>query len=175
MSLDPPKVMLDASFLAAIADASHPRHRECAAAYGDMVDRYERDELLLVAVSDHLREIDLGAEPTSLQRIGWFVHRPHLGPLAPVDPLYVGYQHRRAARDTKVDDPELAITLVMCERHKVRRVATLSDSLEQYGLQVVDLTAPPPTMASDDGHDDMPADDMLAGELAGDDGVDAAG
>ncbi len=142
MSLDPPKVMLDASFLAAITDPSHPRHGECAAAYGAMLDRYERDELLLVAVGDHLRDVDLGTEPTTLQRIGWFVRRPHLGPLAPVDPLYVGYQHRRAARDTKVDDPDLSLTLVMCERHKVRRVATLTDSLQQYGLQVVDLTTP---------------------------------
>jgi hypothetical protein len=143
MSLDPPKVLLDRSFMVAVADPEHPEHERCALAYAGLVERYERHELLLVAVGTHLRDLDLGTQTGTLDRFAWFLHRPHRGVLAPVDPLYVGFQHRRAASGTPVDDPDLAITLVMCDRHRVRRVATLSDRPAEFGLEVVAPLAEP--------------------------------
>jgi hypothetical protein len=142
MSMDPPKVMLEMSFLHAVASADHPHHAECTAQYRELVDRFERNEVLLVAVSDHLRDLDLGDAPSTTQRVTWFLHRRHLGAFAPVDPLYVGFQHRRAAAATPIDDPDLALTLVMCDRHKVRTVATVNPAFEAFDLTLLPLVAP---------------------------------
>lgn len=136
MSMDPPKVMLEASFLRAVVSPDHPRHTECVEAYRTLVRRFEAQEVLLVAVGDHLRDIDLPA-PTTSQRVSWFLHRPRVGVFAPVDPLYVGFQHRRAAAATPVDDPEVTITLVMCDRYKVRRLATINTEYERFDLELL--------------------------------------
>jgi len=136
MSMDPPKVLLEQSFLCAVADTAHPRHADAATAYAALVDAYEREEVLLLAVGDHLREHDLGTTPTNQQRVGWFLRRPRRGLFAPVDPLYVGFQHRRAAARTMVDDPGVALTLVMLSRHRVRRVATLDEAFAAFDLEL---------------------------------------
>ncbi|MFM2078168.1 MAG: hypothetical protein RJA49_2058 [Actinomycetota bacterium] len=143
MSMDPPKVLLEASFLRAVADADDTHHDACTTLYADLVAQYERQEILLVAVGDHLRAADLGADLTNAQRAGWFLHRPRKGVFAPVDPLYVGFQHRRAAAATAdVPDPAVAMTLVMCSRHKVRRLATVDPAYDAYDLERL-----PPTTA----------------------------
>jgi predicted nucleic acid-binding protein len=136
MSMDPPKVLLERSFLRAVADTTHPRHDDASTAYAEMVDAYEREEVLLLAVGHHLRELDLGPAPTTQQRIAWFLHRPRRGLFAPVDPLYVGSQHHRAAARTAVDDPHVALTLVMLSRHGVRRIATLDDAFGAFDLEL---------------------------------------
>jgi predicted nucleic acid-binding protein len=135
--MDPPKVMLEASFLRAVVSPEHPDHDTCTAAYRALLERYERNEVLLVAVGDHLRATDLGEQLTTSQRVSWFLHRPRIGVFAPVDPLYVGAQHRRAADATPVDDPEVALTLVMCDRHGVRRVATVNSAYAEYALDLL--------------------------------------
>ena len=142
MSMDPPKVLLEASFLQAVASSEHPDHDTCIATYRDLLDQYERDEVLLVAVGDHLRAVDhdgpnAPAQITTAQRVSWFLHRPRVGVFAPVDPLYVGFQHRRAADATPIDDPEVALTLVMCDRHSVRRVATVNPAYLEYDLHLL--------------------------------------
>lgn len=139
MSMDPPKVLLEASFLGAVAHPDHPRHDDCTAAYRELVQQYELEEVLLVAVSDHLRTLDHPDGLDTWGKVKWFVHRPRVGMFAPVDPLYVGSQHRRAAAATKVDDPTVALTLVMCSRYGVRRVATLHDAYEAFDLDVLPL------------------------------------
>ncbi|MBI4932599.1 MAG: hypothetical protein HY828_01900 [Actinobacteria bacterium] len=137
MSMDPPKVLLEASFLQAVVSSEHPEHDTCTATYRDLLDQYERNEVLLVAVGDHLRTMDHGDQVTTAERVSWFLHRPRAGVFAPVDPLYVGFQHRRAADATPVDDPEVALTLVMCDRHSVRRVATVDPAYLEYDLQLL--------------------------------------
>jgi hypothetical protein len=140
MSMDPPKVLLEASFLRAVADTDDAHHDACTALYTDLVARYERQEVLLVAVGDHLRATDLGTDLTRGQRAGWFLHRPRTGVFAPVDPLYVGFQHRRAAAAADaVPDPTVAMTLVMCSRHKVRRLATVDPAYDAYDLELLPL------------------------------------
>ncbi|MEN9646068.1 MAG: hypothetical protein RL238_2737 [Actinomycetota bacterium] len=139
MSMDPPKVLLEATFLDAVANADHPRHDDCVAAYRELVQQYELEQVLLVAVSDHLRDLDHPQGLDTLGKVKWFVHRPSVGMFAPVDPLYVGGQHRRAAAATKVDDPSVALTLVMCSRYGVRRVATLHEAYEAFDLDLLPL------------------------------------
>jgi hypothetical protein len=148
--MNPPQLLLEASFIAAVADAEHPQHVECAAAYRRLLDDYEQERLLLVALDEHLRPF------TTFRRQGLF---------APVDPLHVGHQHRRAARRVRGDvDPELALTLVICHRHKVRRIATLRDDAADFHLEILDLTdeaSGPETSGpatSETTPDDRPAD-----------------
>jgi hypothetical protein len=150
MSMDPPKILLEQSFLRSVADPAQPRHAECVAAYTHLVARYEREEILLVAVGDHLRAIDVGDSPGTAARVQWFLHRRRVGIFAPVDPLYVGFQHRRAARAATVDDPDVALTLVMCERHRVRQVATTLDELNDYDLDLLPLSPTPSDATSDE-------------------------
>lgn len=123
--MDPPKILLEASFMHAVIDAAHERHEESVAIYLELVQQYEAEQVLLVAVGDHLRELR---------------GRSRRGPLAPVDPLHVGFQHRRAAARTvgrtDIADLRHALTLVMCDRHRVRRVATHDPSFDRYELQL---------------------------------------
>lgn len=131
MSMDPPKVLLEQSFLHALVETAHQHHAEAVERYRRLVDRYQREEVLLVAVAEHL---------------GPFDHHHHdglrrHGVLAPVDGLHVAFQHRRATRRAarNVDhDLDLALTLVMCERHKIRRVATFDQRFAQFDLDLAD-------------------------------------
>jgi len=121
MRLDPPQILLEQSFLAALTDAAHEHHTVAATLYLSLVDQFERDELLLVAVSDHLR-------PWAAQR--------RKGVLAPVDVLHVGLQHRRAAHRSPLPDFDMALTLTMCERNAVHRIATFDDRFRAYDLTI---------------------------------------
>jgi predicted nucleic acid-binding protein len=137
MSLDPPKILLDRSFLTAVVDDSHPSHEESIAHYRHLVDEFEREDVLLVAVSTHLRDLERGSDLEAAQRVAFFLHRNHRGVFAPVDPLYVGHQHRRAARGVDIADPEDALTLVMCERHRISRIAAVSNTFDRFHIERV--------------------------------------
>ena len=120
MSLDPPKVLLEQSFLLALTNPLAARHDIAVTAYLELVDQYEREAVLLVAVSDHLRP--------------WQPGRRH-GVLAPVDVLHVGHQHRRVARRMVAEpDFDVALSLTMCEREKVQRIATFDDRFRSYAV-----------------------------------------
>ena len=123
--MDPPQVLLEQSFLQAIARLDQVDHQQAAAAYLDLVLQYERHEVLLVAVSTHL-------DP--YRRI------PHHGLFAPVDRLWVGAQHRRAAQRLAADAGyplAIALTLVMAQRHRVQRVATFEPVFRRFQLEVL--------------------------------------
>jgi predicted nucleic acid-binding protein len=137
MSLDPPKILLDRSFLAAVTDDTNAAHEQCVAQYRSLVDEFEREEVLLVAVSTHLRDLERGTDLEFAHRAAYFLHRNHRGVFAPVEPLYVGFQHRRAAKGVDIADPADALTLVMCERHHVTRIATVSDAFDGYRIERV--------------------------------------
>jgi len=125
--MDPPKVLLERSFLHAVADSAHVNHEAAAAEFLDLVTQYEAQEILLVAVHTHLGEL-----------VG--LDRKHV--FAPVDRLWVGRQHHRAVRRSLVaDDPEFAITLVMAERHRVRTVATFDPRFHDFELTVLPAAA----------------------------------
>jgi predicted nucleic acid-binding protein len=142
MSLDPPKVMLDRSFLRAVADPASSMHDESVARYRTLVDEFEREEMLLVAVSTHLRDVEHGHDLPQSQRVAYFLHRNHRGVFAPVEPLYVGFQHRRAARGVENADPADALTMVMCERNNVRRIVTAADAFDGFGRCRIERVAP---------------------------------
>ncbi|HQZ35960.1 MAG TPA: hypothetical protein PK020_16150 [Ilumatobacteraceae bacterium] len=121
--MDPPKVLLERSFLHAVADTADVNHEAAAAEYLDLVTQYEAEKILLVAVHTHLGEL-----------VG--LDRTHV--FAPVDRLWVGRQHRRvASRSLVADDPEFAITLVMAQRHRVGTIATFDLRFHDYELAVL--------------------------------------
>ena len=129
MSLDPPQVLVERSAIDALLHADHPRHGEVRDTYLKLVEQYRLEEILLVAVSDDV----------ALVGRRWYERRA--GDLAPVDALAVGKQHRRAAAQMRTDphDPPFALTLIMCERHKVRRVLTIDDRFAAYDIELVPL------------------------------------
>lgn len=136
MSMDPPKVLVEQSLLVAVHDTEHPRHREAALTYHDLVEQFRHEQVLLYAVGDHLRPLELGTSPTRTERVAWFVRRRRRGVFAAVDALHVGFQHRRATSRTTAPTPDVALTLVMCSRYRIRRVATLDDTFEQFELDL---------------------------------------
>jgi predicted nucleic acid-binding protein len=107
----PPTVLLDGSFLDALTDADA---KWCAVArdlYLSLVDAYERHEIRLRARVDDLRRHD--------------AHRREL--LAPVESIHVAAQHRRAARRVAATEglhDDAALTLVIMQRERIRRIAT---------------------------------------------------
>ena len=134
--IDPPKVLLEQSFMRAVIEPDHPDHRCAVAGYLSLIGRFESQEVLLVAVSDHLKPF------RGLARQGAFT---------PVDHLWVGFQHRRAARrSTFPDDEQFALTLVMCDRHRVRHMATFDPRFEQFQLAVVGAGDPSAAPAAHD-------------------------
>jgi hypothetical protein len=134
--MDPPKVLLETSFLRALCDPAADDYAAATATYLELVELYEAEHVLLVAVSDHLRA---------------FRPRGRQGALAPVDPLHVGFQHRRVARRAVAQTPSIplahALTLVMLERHRVRRVATLDPFFQAYELELLPAAAIEPATA----------------------------
>lgn len=123
--MNPPQVLIESSAIEALCDPANLHHSAVTEAYLALVEQYELEQVLLVAVSDHLRAHRDTYNP---------VRR---GPLAPIDALHVGHQHRRAARRmTSGHDFDTALTLVMCERHKVARMLTLESKFATYDLDV---------------------------------------
>jgi hypothetical protein len=132
MGMNPPSVLLDLSFLTAVADTDDANHDEAVIMYRTLIDDFLAQRHLLVARADHLSAVD----------------KPDL--FAPIDKLHVARQHRNAAdelmRGTPVE-PDLAITLVLIHRMKVRRVATFDERLTRYDLDVVTTTPAAPVAA----------------------------
>lgn len=142
MSLDPPKVLLERTFLDAVDNPKSPQHQRARATYLELVERYERDEVMLYAVSDQFRSWRAG-------------HR--LGRFAPVDMLQVGWQHRRDARRMSPDSAPSArvdltrvspyahmfgvasVVLVAASVLPWFRAATGGRSIETPGLSLVSV------------------------------------
>ncbi|MCE9622832.1 MAG: hypothetical protein K8R99_10845 [Actinomycetia bacterium] len=119
--MNPPQILIERTAIDALCNPDNERHTAVAAAYLALMDEFEDDQLLLVAVSDHLRPYR-----------AWNTLRRR-GPLAAIDSLNVGRQHRRAAnRMTDAVAFNHALTLVMCQRHKVTRMLTLDPYFTTY-------------------------------------------
>ncbi len=126
--MNPPQVLIERTAIVALCDRENEHHDAVTRAYLALLDEFEDDKLLLVAVSDHL--------------IPWrdWTNVRRRGPLAVVDTLHVGFQHRRAARRmTEVADFDHALTLVMCQRHKVARILTVNPNFAKYDDVVVEV------------------------------------
>ena len=120
--MNPPSVLLDLSFLDAVAHADDANHDEAVAVYRMLIDDFLAQRHLLVARADHLAAVDSADL------------------FAPIDKLHVARQHRNAAKELMRGTPvdvDLAITLVLIRRCKVRRVATFDDRLAHYDIDLV--------------------------------------
>jgi hypothetical protein len=124
MSMNPPTVLLHATFLAALTEPDHPQHDAAVSTYLALLDDFESDTRLLAALSDHLRPF--AAVRRTL--------------LAPVTTVHVAGQHRSAARamtPTVTDDPDLALTLVIIRREKLAAVAAFDPRFDQFEVEVM--------------------------------------
>lgn len=130
--LNPPSLLLDHSFLAAVADPGDEDHDEAVSVYRSLVEDFTAQRFVLVARADHLAAV------------------ANADLFAPIDKLHVARQHRNAAADlvgrTGVD-VDVAITLVLIHRSKVRRVATFDPRLARYDLDLVTASEMTPTAA----------------------------
>ena len=125
--MNPPSVLLDQSFLAAITDAGDDDHDEAVSVYHVLIDDFLAQRHLLVARADHLAA----------------VANPDL--FAPVDKLHVARQHRNAANELMRGVPidiDVAITLLMIHRCKVRRVASFDPRLARFDLDIITSISP---------------------------------
>ena len=130
--MNPPSVLLDHSFLAAVADAGDADHDEAVSVYHVLIDDFLAQRHLLVARADHLA----AAANADL--------------FAPIDKLHVARQHRNAADELVRGAPvdiDVAITLVMIHRCKVRRVASFDPRLARYDLDLITSSEMTPTAA----------------------------
>jgi|CXWL01.1.fsa_nt_gi hypothetical protein len=130
--MTPPEVLLELSFLDALADPAHVAHVATVGCYTELLERYEGNELRLSARGDHLLRT---------------AHQVRESLLAPVAPIHVAGQHRRQAGrlrlpagldcglDCKIGI-DLAITLVIMRRHRIARVATLHPLFDAIDVHV---------------------------------------
>ncbi len=120
--MNPPFVLLDHSFLAAVADIDDADHDEAVAIYRALLDDFVEQRCLLVARTDHLAA----------------VANDEL--YASIDKLHVARQHRNAAKElvrgTGIGIDE-AITLVLIHRSKIRKIATFDERLTHYDLDII--------------------------------------
>jgi predicted nucleic acid-binding protein len=119
--MNPPTTLLDHGFLVAVADPTDEHHAEAADSYRQLIDDFVGQRCLLVARADHL---DLVSQPDLF---------------APVAKMHVAKQHRDAAAAIVDDDidSELAVTLVLLQRYRIRSVATFDDRLAHCDLEVL--------------------------------------
>lgn len=137
LRMDPPVVLLEKGFMEAVVTDDHPAHASAVAVYSSLVDDYEAERVLIRAVDEHL-------PPSGRPR--------RLGAFAPVEPLHVAGQHRRAVdlmlEGDDVDDPDHAMTLVMLERHAIRTIATFDERYTAFDLEIVPPAAVPASTPS---------------------------
>src|SRR6185295_22424 len=95
-----------------------------------LIDDFVAQRCLLVARADHLAAVD----------------SPQL--FAAVDKLHVARQHRNAAEkmvDKSGIDTDLAITLVLIQRYKLRKVAGFDERLAGYQIELIEPLPSPVT------------------------------
>ena len=130
--IDPPSTLLDHSFLLAIVDADDDNHDDAVAIYRTLIDDFVAQRCLLVGRADHIKALD------------------HSDLFAPIDKLHVARQHRTAAA-TLVErtgiGPDQAITLVLFQRHRIRKLATFDVQMMAYDIDII--TASPPAPAAE--------------------------
>ncbi len=129
--LDPPSVLLDPTFIAALTNHDEPFHAEAVAAYVDLLDRYEREEVLLMATTDSLAELHVNVRKSLF---------------APVQELHLAEQYRNASLDVAepfAKDPDFATLLVALQREKVRCVATFDPRFDGLAIETVPGHEPP--------------------------------
>jgi predicted nucleic acid-binding protein len=120
--MNPPSVLLDHSFLCAVADPGDEHHDEAVAVYRNLIDDFVSQRCLLLARADHLASV------------------PNDDLFAPIDKLHVARQHRNAADELvrgNGGDLDVAITLVLIHRSKVRKVATFDERVTHYDLDII--------------------------------------
>jgi hypothetical protein len=123
--LDPPAVLLDQTFIAALTNLDEPYHGEAVSEYAELLDRYERDEVLLVATSDSLETIHVNVRQSLF---------------APVQELRLAEQHRNASLEVSGpsgEDPDFATLLVALHREQVRCVATFDPRFDSLQIDTV--------------------------------------
>jgi hypothetical protein len=125
--LTPPTVLLERSFLEALADPTHPHSERAAGTYRALVERSRRNERRLRARADHLADV----APTGEVRRSLF---------APVESIPVAGQHHRAAGRLDLPvavDHDVALTLVLLRRERIAEVATFEAALTEFDLQTL--------------------------------------
>jgi predicted nucleic acid-binding protein len=126
--MNPPSTLLDLTFLTAVAYADDTNHDEAVVTYRTLIEDFVGQRRLLVARADHLAALA----------------KPDL--FAAVEKLHVARQHRNAADELiprTGADLDVAITLVMIRRSKIRNVATFDERLAGYDIDVVTSDAEP--------------------------------
>lgn len=125
--MNPPKILLDLTFLVAVRDRDDPHHDEAVEMFRPMIDDFVAQRSWLVARNDHLEAV---ADPELF---------------AVIDKLHVARQHRNAAVDVVARTGagmDEAITLVLVRRCRIRKVATFDERLDRFEIDKVAL---PPT------------------------------
>ncbi len=132
--LDPPRTLLDFSFLSALVDGSDANHEIAVQTYAGLVDEFEAERILLSMLDVDYHDLDRSGDLRGTI-------------LAPVDIFRVAGQHRRAAHEALVDDPDLALTMVVMLWEGMARVATFDQRWAAFDVACV----PPPTGSQQSG------------------------
>lgn len=115
--MTPATVLLDRSFLEALADPGHADHADVVSRYRALLDDYERGDIRLRARHDHLADLD-GADDI----------------VAPIERIHVAAQFRRQAGRLELAvavDDDIAVTLVVMRRESIDRIASLDPWFDQ--------------------------------------------
>ena len=133
--MNPPSTLLDQSFLLAVVDADDEHHEHAVETYRELIDDFVAQRCLLVARADHLK----AADSADL--------------FAPIDKLHVARQHRTAAAalvERTGVGPDEAITLVLIQRYRVRKLATFDVQMMAYDIDIIDSASPHSTYVGAD-------------------------
>ena len=131
--LDPPRVLLDPTFIAALTNHDEPFHADAVGEYAILLDEYEHEAVLLAATSDALH----GMAPNVRASL-----------FAPVEELRVAEQHRNASLGVygaSGEDPDFATMLVVVHREGVAAVASFDARFDRLDVPVRPARPPAPS------------------------------
>ncbi len=115
------KVLLDCNFITALLDEQAPAHTAAKQLYATLVDNYQVGTDRLYALSTVLRDL-----PREFRQSA----------LAPVLTIRVTRQYRVAA--SRIDAaPEVATSLVMLQRERIRAIATTTHDYDAIDVEVL--------------------------------------
>jgi predicted nucleic acid-binding protein len=107
----PPSVLLEGSFVFALAEPDSEWHAVARDLYPPLLDAFERNEIRLRALS-----VDIERHPQLRRTL-----------FAPAEVIHVAPQHHRAAArlaDAEGITVDTALAVVLMQRERIRRIAT---------------------------------------------------
>jgi len=124
--LDPPGVLLERSFIDALIDDTSANHHAARQCYASLLDDYQAERILLKVLAPDRQALTESSEHSQRAK----------AILTPATTIRIARQHRLAARRVAAH-ADVALVLVIVDRHRLGTIASFDARFSEYDVRVV--------------------------------------